>query len=225
MTLKLFDIRLWCLVLFCSVAVSTSVRASSDSHMIVPTPLSMDYLSDIVCAGIYRWPAAKMPIKICFQRDDKVSGYQPSLARTMAECLDEWVSASDGKCSWLETAVAGEADVIVRWTPYAVPKMQGMEVGQTKSYTRFNYATNRGRIERAEVQLASHFPNHEASPEEIRRSYLHEAGHVFGIHGHSHHRGDIMFYLVDEGPTSLSERDKQTIREVYNDNQLAVSSP
>jgi predicted Zn-dependent protease len=164
---------------------------------------------------------------VYFQRDEAVAGYNPSLAEDMASCLDEWVSASNGKFSWVQTSQPEQANVIIRWTENTVQRACGNEVGQTKTFTRFNTLTNHGVIKSAEVSLSTRFSNHEPSKSEIRRMYLHEAGHIFGIAGHSHNRDDVMYFTVAAGNAAcgLSERDKDTMRRLYEGDLLVVSKP
>jgi predicted Zn-dependent protease len=52
---------------------------------------------------------------------------------------------------------------------------------------------------------------------EIGKTALHEAGHVWGLQGHSGSSGDIMYYAVNHSrPPYLSDRDVKTLLRLYN---------
>jgi hypothetical protein len=54
------------------------------------------------------------------------------------------------------------------------------------------------------------------SPVFLKRVCLHELGHALAMHGHSPNRHDVMFpSAVLDGEAKLSERDKNTIRRIY----------
>ena len=68
------------------------------------------------------------------------------------------------------------------------------------------------------MELASRLPNREMSDDEIKKTFLHEVGHAFGLAGHSQLRDDIMFARVSAGqPAHLSNRDRSTICRLYRD--------
>jgi len=59
-------------------------------------------------------------------------------------------------------------------------------------------------------------PEREFSESEVKRAYLHEVGHAFGIAGHSSEPADIMFFAVRKNQSPhLSERDVATINHLY----------
>lgn len=177
-----------------------------------------DYLSDVAADGLYCWPRTHLPVKVFFQSGEDVPGFRDSFKRILIACFDEWVQVSEGKLAWLEVSTPQEADVICRWSDQVREGASGAEAGRTKTFATLNTLTNHGIIHRGEMTLLTRLPEREFSDEEVRKSYLHEVGHVFGIAGHSSNHQDIMYYSITGMRHShLSEADKATINQLYCD--------
>lgn len=176
-----------------------------------------DYLGDVQSDGLYCWPQAHLPIKVFFAESADIPGYKDSFRRILSECFNEWVEASQGKLGWREVSTPEESDVVCRWTDQVREGAAGAEAGRTRTYASLNTLTNRGIIHRGEMTLLTRLPERLFTDEEIRKSYLHEVGHVFGIAGHSTHRQDIMYYSISGMRFShLSDQDKTTINRLYS---------
>ncbi|PWT94542.1 MAG: hypothetical protein C5B53_12850 [Candidatus Melainabacteria bacterium] len=176
------------------------------------------YLNDVAADGLYCWPQAHLPIKVFFEDGSAVPGYKDYFKKILTGCFDEWVEASQGKIGWLEVSTPQESDVICRWTNQVREAASGAEAGRTKTYASLNTLTNHGIIHRGEMTLLTRLPERAFTMEEVRKSYLHEVGHVFGIAGHSSHRQDIMYYSITGMRFShLSDQDKATINLLYCD--------
>jgi hypothetical protein len=176
-----------------------------------------DYLSEMKEDGYYCWPAEKLPIKVYFQSGKKISGYKSKFRRCMESCFDEWSNASGGKLAWVEVSDPSQANINVRWTRTVTERAEGTEAGRTKTYATLDIRTNHGTIRAAEMLLLTRLPDREFSPDEVRRAYLHEVGHAFGIAGHSHNPADIMYYAVTQHASPhLDDRDKATLVHLYN---------
>lgn len=176
-----------------------------------------DYLSEIQADGFYCWPVAKLPIKVYFQSAKNVPGYKNKFADCLTSCFDEWSEASGGKIAWVRVYDPSLANISVRWTSAVTERAEGTEAGRTKTFASLNTVTNRGTIHGAEMLLLTRLPEREFTADQVRRAYLHEVGHAFGIAGHSHNPNDIMYYAVTEHASPhLDDRDKATIVNLYN---------
>jgi hypothetical protein len=179
---------------------------------------AQDYLADVSPDGLYCWPKNKLPVKVFFRVSDTVPFFHPSFLVILKSCFDEWSEASDGKLGWVEATDPESADIVVQWSAQPKERPEGTEGGRTKTYAQLNTSTNRGLIRKAEITLLTRLPNREFSDDEIRKAYLHEVGHAFGIAGHSPNRDDIMYFAVSKqrGP-HLADRDRATINHLYRE--------
>lgn len=185
-----------------------------------------NYMKDLISDGFFSWTDDKFPIKVYFQNADEVPGYRPAFRSILSSSFDTWVQVSDGKLSWAEVNNPKQADIIVSWVNDPTDRPEGTEIGKTRSYTRFSPQTNRGTISKVEMKLLTRLPERTLTDTEVKKAYLHEVGHAFGIAGHSQDRGDIMYYSVssEHGP-SLSDRDVATLHMLYENNRPLASAP
>ncbi len=175
-----------------------------------------DYIADISPDGLYNWSKSKMPIKVFLQSGIGVAGYQPTFPQVLRTCFDEWSMASNGRLAWTEVKDARDADIVVSWHDHPREDQNGTEAGRTKTFTSYNTATNRGVINHAEMHLLTQLPERQLTGAEVRKAYLHEVGHAFGIAGHSSDRRDIMYRAVcSQQRPELDERDIATINHLY----------
>ncbi|MBA3994914.1 MAG: hypothetical protein C0469_15445 [Cyanobacteria bacterium DS2.3.42] len=200
-------------------------RSTPDFKLVQPNPLekavitsAQDYLQEVAAEGWYRWPREKLPVKVFFLPADEVPSYKESFSDTLRSCFDEWSAASDGRLAWREVTAAESADIVVRWSGDVQMGITGTEGGRTKTYGLLDTKTNVGTIRKAEMVLLTALPDRELSQTEVRKAYLHEVGHAFGIAGHSSSCDDIMYFAVsDMGSTHLGPRDRATINKLYSD--------
>lgn len=177
---------------------------------------SDDYLQDIAGDGLYQWPPDKLPVRVYIESSTSVPGYKPYFQDILRSAFDEWVQASHGRLGWVEVFDKSAADIICQWTDQVTERTDGTEAARTKTYTRFNTQTNRGTISRATMLFLTRLPERVFSSDELRRTCLHEVGHVFGLAGHSPQRGDVMFAAVPRvSNPHLSNRDVSTINKLY----------
>ncbi len=193
---------------------SLSFLSSSPSlayHSEAPT----DY-SDVFGDGVYNWPKEMMPVKVYIKPGDEVPGYRSDYSNVLRQSFDEWVNASGGRLSWVEVSHPEKANIVCSFRPDAPQRVEGQEAGLTKTHTRYNTETHEGTIYKASMGLTTRLPEREFSDAEIRKVFLHEVGHAFGLAGHSHLRNDVMFASVNKNqmPT-LSDRDRSAITKLY----------
>jgi hypothetical protein len=175
-----------------------------------------DYLLDVAPEGLYCWPQEMLPVKVFFQPAANVPGYRESFPGILASCFDEWVHHSDGKLDWKEVLDPREADIICRWTDQVTERAEGTEGGRTKIRCLYNPSTNCGIIRHGVMTLLTHPALGEFTESELKRAYLHEVGHVFGIAGHSPSRQDVMYYKVSKNQDAqLTSRDVNTMKRLY----------
>lgn len=186
---------------------------------------AQDYLSDVSSEGLYCWPANKLPVKVFLQPADDIPFYRSSFASILRSSFDEWALASGGKLGWVEVSDPLAANIVVRWSNVALERSEGTEAGRTKTFAKLNTVTNRGTIHGAEMTLLTRLPEREFTEDEMRKAYLHEVGHAFGIAGHSRNRDDIMYFSVSKRHSPhLADRDKATINHLYSDYQPLQST-
>jgi predicted Zn-dependent protease len=202
------------------VQQSATIPHGANASMLKDINMKMppsDYLSDMKEDGYYCWPVEKLPIRVYFQSGKKVAGYKSRFRQCLQSCFDEWSTASGGKITWVEVSDPAQANISVRWTNTVTEGAEGTEAGRTKTYATLDTRTNRGTIKSAEMLLLTRLPDREFSAGEVRRAYLHEVGHAFGIAGHSHNPADIMYYAVTQHASPhLDDRDKATLVHLYN---------
>jgi hypothetical protein len=73
------------------------------------------------------------------------------------------------------------------------------------------------------MRLLTRLPDREFTEAEVRKAYLHEVGHAFGIAGHSSNRNDIMYFAVSgQQKGDLTDRDIATINYLYQHDSQAM---
>lgn len=179
----------------------------------------VDYLDEITAEGKYTWKKDRFPLKVYIKPDQTVPGFRNNMPDMVRSSFNEWTESLGGKISWAEVSSPEQADITVGWTALAEDHGRGTEGGRTRTFARINHATNLGTIDKAEMTLLTRLPygSGELGDNEIKRAYLHEVGHAFGLTGHSSTRSDVMYYAV--GPrqgASLGERDVATMKRLYD---------
>jgi len=175
-----------------------------------------DYLDAISDEGIFRWQAQSMPIKVYIEAGDDVPGYRENFPDILRSCFDDWVAASNNRLGWTEVTRKEDANLVCSFTADAPEREGGTEAGRTKTYSKFNTETNEGVIYRGTMRLATCLPDQELSDEQIKKTFLHEVGHAFGLPGHSPNRHDIMYAKVNGSQLpELSASDIATIQRLY----------
>jgi hypothetical protein len=119
-----------------------------------------------------------------------------------------WAQATGGQVQFRLVATVNESIIDVKWR-----RVDRHSLG----HCVYNW-DKQGRIYSAEIEIGlsdgvlhSRYNN----PAEVRHTILHEVGHALGLVGHSPYPGDIMYVPHQYGVISLSERDKETMRSLY----------
>ena len=197
---------------------STAAHAQSSPHLALgpaatpPQFREMEVFGD----GLYTWPADKLPVKVFIRDGADVAGYRPEFTEALRSAFERWIDASKGRLSWREVDREDAADVVCYWRTDVRERINGTEAGLTRTHTRFNTETREGTIVRATMGLLTELPGKRFSGEEFQKICLHEVGHAFGLAGHSHERGDIMYKSVSGVQSrDLTERDCIAINRLY----------
>jgi predicted Zn-dependent protease len=174
-------------------------------------------MSDIQQDGYYTWPKEKFPVKVYMQPGDGTPGYKSYYPDMMRDCFNEWCQAAGGRLSWQEVNDPKNADIKINWSDQVVEEVAGTEAGKTRTYARYNPNTNFGIIQKADMRLLTRLPEREFSDNEVKKAYLHEVGHAFGIAGHSNNRHDIMYHaVVNTQHPAIGARDIATLDHIYD---------
>ncbi len=180
--------------------------------------LASDYLAEISGDGLNHWLPERFPIRVFFEPGEGVPDYQPDFKKILTNSLDQWCHASEGCLSWREVGDKRQSDLVCRWIDQAPEREQGTEAGRTRLYITLDTGTKRGVIKRATMDLLTSPPDRKFTADEIKKAYLHECGHAFGLSGHSSEHTDIMAAVVTRSqPAQLSGRDITSIRRLYAD--------
>ena len=214
------------LALFACLINNTAASLANSGLMAPNASRSDAYISDISGDGLYRWTPDRFPLKVYMKPGSGLPGYRDYYPDVLRKCFDDWTQRSNGKLSWKEVSSPKNADITVGWSDQAVEAANGTEAGKTKTFAKYNTQTNWGTIDRAEMRLLTKLPEREFADSEIRKAWLHEVGHAFGIAGHSSDPNDIMYFAVSKrNPGELSNRDIATMSYLYqqqNQNQATM---
>lgn len=175
-----------------------------------------NYLAEIGGAKLGRWPAAKMPLKVCIVPASNVQGYQPSFDQLLIKCFQDWGNSSGGKISFKGVSDAKTADIVCTWTSDTSKFMNTAEAGETTVYGANNV------IQHCTIQILTvphpMSPGVPVSEPRLRWICLHEIGHALGLGGHTRNPQDIMFFSTPlaEVWKDLTPRDISTIQALYS---------
>jgi predicted Zn-dependent protease len=177
-----------------------------------------DYLVDAsAVSGVTKWADDRMLLKIYIEKKSSVSGFRKAYPKIFSQCIEEWINAAGGKLAWTETNNRELADITCDWQTLAEEKSSRAEGGVTKSST-IKAADGRNTMAHADITIFTKtLSGMNKSDDEIRLTCLHEVGHSLGLIGHSSSNRDIIFFST--APTqqsTLSERDRRTIAQLYS---------
>lgn len=157
-----------------------------------------------------RWSAAKMPLKITIDNSDD-TGFDTTLSEIILDGFKAWTEGAN--ClQWVEGTSADEADIFVTRVSDGL--------GSAGGHTAFEDAvddTGEPQLQSATIRISMHSPDSthydDAQLRALRALAIHEAGHAFGLDGHSPHATDLMYW---KSPLlNLSKRDLNTFRLLY----------
>ena len=177
--------------------------------MLAPT-----YLDQCLKEGLLvRWPDSAMPIKVYiapFRWYETAKQRASTLYEQMIlEAMTLWSSVSQGKIRFQRVTQLTDSQIDVKWR----------RVDRT-SLGHCQYLINdQGMMYSAEIQIGisdgiihARYNN----MNEVKHTIVHEFGHALGLVGHSNHNADIMFVPHQFGVVSISQRDIDTLNQLYS---------
>jgi hypothetical protein len=207
----LLGAALWCVSCASPGAESAAPPGSA------PEPAPDTYIERVAVRDAFRdtylmhWPRRKMPLSVYLPPPpDGLFPDPDAVLEAVRSAVLEWTDvAGPGVPSFHFVDAHGEADIPVLWAEepdgdwyiafcsyHANPRRNLFDVEQVLVTGRWRD----GRV--AEV-------------EEIYLATLHEMGHALGLMGHSDDENDIMYPRAAFRAEGLSERDRNTLRELY----------
>lgn len=175
-----------------------------------------NYLNDVGGARLGKWPADRMPLKVCIVPASNVQGYNPAFNQVLIKCFQDWGNSSGGKVSFKGSDDQKSADILCTWTSDTSKFMNTAEAGETTVYGSKN------GIQHVTIQILTvphpMSPGVPLSENRLRWICLHEIGHALGLGGHTRNPQDIMFYSTPlaEVRKELTPRDCNTIQSLYS---------
>lgn len=150
-----------------------------------------------VVADLQHWPG--FPLRIFFG---------PTNANTLALTragFNQWVTATNGRVSYIEVNSASSADIVVRFDT--------LSQGDTLGVTTTTFQS--GVILEAEIQFY-YIPSTSNSANRINQAVAaHEFGHALGLGLHSSVTSDLLYPSTDGNNNVITTRDLNTLLTAY----------
>lgn len=171
------------------------------------------YLQQCLKEGrLTRWPAKAMPIHVYiapfswYEKSKQQDAY--AYNQMVLDALRAWSEVSNGTVRFQTVYTLNESQIDIKWRRV-----------DRKSLGHCLYSWDKeGQIYSAEIEIGLSDGILHArynDMDEVRHTILHEVGHALGITGHSPYEGDIMYVPHQYGVTSLSSRDVETLKVLY----------
>lgn len=195
---------------------ATAVNVATSSAACTSTTYTPNYYTAIntpgtpnVSGNFRYW--ARTPLRIRFVRD---SGWSQTLEDQFRAGMSQWQTATNNGIAFLETTSASAFDIEVSFVKAST--LPGSAIGITYA----SYDADTLEMQTARISVANDLPtlNQELT------TCSHELGHALGIGGHSPNDGDLMYY-AENGTTTTTVRDLNTLRTVYCNSFPITRSP
>lgn len=176
--------------------------------------LPYTYLADCLKDGLtVRWPEKSMPIKVYIT---PFTWYEASKQRQsqaynamVINAFEAWSQATNRKVTYQLVNNLHDSQIDINWRRV-----------DRRSLGHCEYLVNdRSIIYSAEIRIGISdglLHGQYNDIDEVNHTILHEVGHALGLLGHSDGPDDIMYVPHQFGVAALSDRDKTTLRVLYD---------
>jgi predicted Zn-dependent protease/Tfp pilus assembly protein PilF len=168
---------------------------------------SSDYFDYAITPGnIIRWNIARMPLNVYIQPPPaEFKQRLPEYQNFVLKAINEWKKA-EPRLQFRLVASEKQSDIRVKWK-------------HTLEHNRIGESPNivlGGKLVLADLVLATHTPSGQVlDTETLYFTIVHEFGHVLGVHGHSPHEEDVMYWQASGKQQQLTARDLATMKRLY----------
>ncbi len=165
---------------------------------------------------IIRWNLKKMPLNIYIQEPPAdLKARLPDYKNFILKGISEWRKA-EPLLAFRLVPTEKESDIRVKWKK----TLEHNRIGESPS------VVVAGKLVLADLVLATHLPNNTPlSNDTLYSTITHEFGHVLGIHGHSPHETDLMYWQTSTKQAGLSPRDVATLKRLYKTPATITNNP
>jgi len=219
------------------VAVQPRLLASTEAvstGVSTTTTTAWHYLPAVLYQGQrLRWDfSTHVPFSVCMQVPLNPTDSDRRLEPLVVEALQQWIAALpptqrttlalEPTCQQAQLVLQAVPSIDTQYRAKAVQQTAVVQKGFTAAVTTPTFNTKTQQLETMHMTIALNKPSGEPLSDKLLKSVLlHEAGHAFGLLGHSPNPNDVMAvaYYNKAGTTAkqvLSPADKATLQALYN---------
>lgn len=182
-----------------------------------------DYFDEMIChSRISYWNKEQMPLKVYVPDQSHADGFNDYDRKEIASCFDEWCAIIPDRVSYKIVDSPEHAEIVFSQKAYPLDLSYSRTVlAHTIPVTAGPEKWSVFPSSKATIEPLKFYPEIKDSSDSraaVRHMvFLHEIGHSLGIIGHSCNADDLMFF---SGAPKMSERDKNTFRRIYADDDI-----
>ena len=160
---------------------------------------------------LLRWPENKMPLRVYLTAPPAGLFEDPdSIHEAVRKGILGWTDvAKRGVPSFKFVDSIGDADIPIVWA-------KEPDGNWYIAHCAYDIQPFVRRFGVSRILVTGRWQDRVADSDTIYRVVLHEMGHALGLGGHSEEPEDIMFGSINGLARGLSERDRDTLKELYS---------